>query len=98
MTEIRKNNEAGEGQKRTREHTQAAEDSAYAQEFAWFEDLLDKAEKAPHLVHGQDYNSVSLYEQAVDAYGAQFDEYVKDFAVSFSNMLRGNAVEVSPDT
>lgn len=98
LTEIRKNNEAGEGQKRTREHTQAAEDSAYAQEFAWFEDLLDKAEKAPHLVHGQDYNSVSLYEQAVDAYGAQFDEYVKDFAVSFSNMLRGNAVEVSPET
>ena len=98
LTEIRKNNEAGEGQKRTREHTQAAEDSAYAQEFAWFEDLLDKAEKAPHLVHGQDYNSVSLYEQAVDAYGAQFDEYVKDFAVSFSNMLRGNAVEVSLET
>lgn len=54
-------------------------------------------EKLPRLVQG-DYNSVSLYEQAIDAYSARFDELVTAFVVSLSNQLRGNDVDVSPET
>lgn len=97
LMEIRENNENGKEQKQPREHTQAAEDSTYANEFTWFEELLDKTEKLPRLVQGN-YNSVSLYEQAIDAYSARFDELVTAFVKSLSNQLRGNDVDVSPET